>query len=129
MHSWTSLASIPGTPRPGISRTGFVRGVTRDILSPRPIRGRRARTRSHFFPQRDGVRRHRQDLSRTLTIVGNRLVYVGQTSQELKKRVQKHISTIHLAASDSRKDLPVDPFCWFLPISVVVWMPALLHMF
>ncbi|XP_077155825.1 uncharacterized protein LOC143818374 isoform X2 [Ranitomeya variabilis] len=58
-----------------------------------------------------------------------RLVYVGQTSQELKKRVQKHISTIHLAASDSRKDLPVDPFCWFLPISVVVWMPALLHMF
>ncbi|KAM4050614.1 uncharacterized protein ACNLHF_017504 isoform 2-T2 [Anomaloglossus baeobatrachus] len=31
------------------------------------------------------------------------LVYVGQTSQELRKRIQKHISTINLAATDLKK--------------------------
>ncbi|XP_077148180.1 uncharacterized protein LOC143808889 isoform X2 [Ranitomeya variabilis] len=38
-----------------------------------------------------------------------KLLYVGQTSQELRKRVQKHISTIHLAASDSRKGKALTP--------------------
>ncbi|CAJ0937732.1 unnamed protein product [Ranitomeya imitator] len=32
------------------------------------------------------------------------LVYVGQTSQELRRRIQKHLSTISMAAADSRKD-------------------------
>ncbi|CAJ0963544.1 unnamed protein product [Ranitomeya imitator] len=35
--------------------------------------------------------------------------YVGQTSQELRKRIQKHMSTIHLAAVDQRKGKPLTP--------------------
>ncbi|CAJ0964297.1 unnamed protein product [Ranitomeya imitator] len=31
--------------------------------------------------------------------------YVGQTSQELRKRIQKHMSTIHLAAAEQRKGI------------------------
>ncbi|CAJ0929938.1 unnamed protein product [Ranitomeya imitator] len=38
-----------------------------------------------------------------------RMVYVGQTTQELRKRAQKHLSTVHLAASDLRKDRVLTP--------------------
>ncbi|XP_069582528.1 uncharacterized protein [Ranitomeya imitator] len=31
-------------------------------------------------------------------------VYIGQTSQELRKRAQKHLSTIHLAHADLKKE-------------------------
>ncbi|KAM4031888.1 elongation factor 1-alpha, somatic form-like [Anomaloglossus baeobatrachus] len=36
-------------------------------------------------------------------------LYVGQTSQELRKRAQKHLSTINLAAADQKKGNPITP--------------------
>ncbi|KAM4050613.1 uncharacterized protein ACNLHF_017504 isoform 1-T1 [Anomaloglossus baeobatrachus] len=39
-------------------------------------------------------------------------VYVGQTSQELRKRIQKHISTINLAATDLKKAHFLSRFNW-----------------
>ncbi|CAJ0968772.1 unnamed protein product [Ranitomeya imitator] len=59
-------------------------------------------TRSSRHPLKTYINCKSRDVIYAL-ICPCKMLYVGQTSQELRKRVQKHISTIHLAASDSRK--------------------------